>query len=45
MNLHDKNGTAVEDRRLAEDLLEASLVDTVYGDRICSGLATFWNRP
>jgi polyhydroxyalkanoate synthesis regulator phasin len=32
MNLHEKSTTVVERRRLAEDLCEAALVDTVYGD-------------
>ncbi|MDR3581428.1 MAG: hypothetical protein P4L44_15815 [Oryzomonas sp.] len=32
MNLHEKNTSAADRWRLAEDLLEAALVDTVYGD-------------
>jgi hypothetical protein len=32
MILHEKNATAVDRWRLAEDLCEAALVDTVYGD-------------
>lgn len=32
MNLHEKNTSAVDRWRLAEDLVEAALVDTVYGD-------------
>lgn len=32
MNLNDKNAPAAERWRLAEDLCEAALIDTVYGD-------------
>lgn len=43
MNLHEKKTSTADRWRLAGDLLEASLVDTVTC--ICSVLDIFWSRP